>query len=139
MRLARAAFVAAAIVLLAAPAAAQERILSFDSEVRIQADGSLDVTERIRVMVEGQRIRRGIVRDFPTTYRDHRGNRHVVGFELLGVERNGRPEPHFTEQVAEAVEQVWGVGPGVSQELAGDVGQQADEMVGSLVTGNGGD
>jgi uncharacterized membrane protein YgcG len=85
------------------PLAAQERILAYDSEVEINADGSLDVTERITVRAEGDRIRRGIYRDFPTRYRDRYGNRVVVDFEVLGVERDGRTEPWFTERVANGV------------------------------------
>ena len=46
---------------------AQERILSYDSEVDVRDDGSLDVVERIRVRAEGNHIRRGIYRDFPTS------------------------------------------------------------------------
>ena len=59
---------------------AQERILGFDSTIRILADGSLDVTETITVRAEGSQIRRGIYRDFPTRYRDARGFR---GRDLL--------------------------------------------------------
>ena len=88
---------------LLAPAAAQERILSYDSDVTVKADGSLDVVETIRVRAEGDQIRRGIYRDFPVRYRDRYGNRRVVDFELLGVERDGRPEPHFTENIANGV------------------------------------
>ena len=36
---------------------------------QVQADGSLDVTERIVVRAEGSSIRRGIYRDFPTPTR----------------------------------------------------------------------
>jgi uncharacterized membrane protein YgcG len=79
------------------PASAQERILAYDSVVAVRADGSLDVTERITVHAEGDQIRRGIYRDFPTRYKDRYGNRVVVGFEVLGVTRDGRPEPWFTE------------------------------------------
>ncbi|PZO07283.1 MAG: hypothetical protein DCF27_11265 [Lysobacteraceae bacterium] len=79
------------------PVAAQERIISYDSELTVNADGSLDVVETIRVRAEGNQIRRGIYRDFPTRYKDRFGNRMVVDFELLGVERDGRPEPFFTE------------------------------------------
>jgi uncharacterized membrane protein YgcG len=79
------------------PLAAQERILAYDSEIAVAADGSLDVTERITVRAEGNQIRRGIYRDFPTRYRDRYGNRVVVDFEMLGVTRNGQPEPWFTE------------------------------------------
>ena len=39
------------------------------------ADGSMEVTENITVRAEGNRIRRGITRDFPTRYRDEAGNR----------------------------------------------------------------
>lgn len=76
---------------------AQERILSYDSTVVVGADGSMDVEERIRVRAEGEAIRRGIYRDFPTRYRDRHGNRVVVDFTVKEVLRDGRPEPWFTE------------------------------------------
>ncbi|NDK39875.1 DUF2207 domain-containing protein, partial [Pseudoxanthomonas gei] len=85
-------------LLLAAPLAAQERILSYDSEIDVHADGSLEVTERIAVRAEGNSIRRGIYRDFPTRYKDRHGNRVVVGLEVLEVRRDGRSEPWFTER-----------------------------------------
>ena len=87
----------------AAPALADERILAYDSVVEVHADGSMDVTERIRVRAEGQGIRRGIYRDFPTRYKDRHGNNVVVGFEVLGVERDGRPEPWFTDRRSNGV------------------------------------
>ena len=82
----------------AAQARAQERILSYDSVIEVRADGSLDITEDIRVRAEGSAIRRGIYRDFPTRYQDRLGNRVMVGFEVLGVQRDGRAEPWFTER-----------------------------------------
>jgi uncharacterized membrane protein YgcG len=91
------------VLLWTLPAVADERIRSYDIAVDIRADGSLDVTERIRVRAEGSQIRRGIYRDFPTRYRDRYGNRVVVGFELLDVRRNGEPEPNFTERVANGI------------------------------------
>jgi hypothetical protein len=84
-------------------APAQERILDFDSDVTVHPDGALDVIETIRVRAEGDRIRRGIYRDFPTRYRDAYGNRMVAGFELLSVLRDGRPEPHFIETLPNGV------------------------------------
>ncbi|MDP9177475.1 MAG: DUF2207 domain-containing protein [Gemmatimonadota bacterium] len=98
----RAAFCLAAI-LFAIPAGAQERIRSYDVDVDVRADGGLDVTERITVHAEGQQIRRGIYRDFPTRYRDRYGNRVRVALEVLGVERNGNPEPWFTERMSNGV------------------------------------
>lgn len=84
--------------LLASGVQAQERILSFDSVIRIAVDGSMIVEDSLRVRAEGVDIRRGIFREFPTRYEDRFGNRVVVDFEVLGVERDGRPEPWFTER-----------------------------------------
>lgn len=92
----RAVFVVV-LALVAGHASAQERILSFDSVVGIAADGSLDVTETITVRAEGESIRRGIYRDFPTRYRDQDGRRFVVEFDVVSLTRNGQPEPWFTE------------------------------------------
>jgi hypothetical protein len=65
-----------ALVLLCLPLAAlaDERILSFHSDVRVMADGMIEVTESIKVRAEGQQIRRGIYRDFPVDYEDRLGN-----------------------------------------------------------------
>lgn len=82
---------------------AQERILSYDTRIQVQEDGSLDVIEHITVRAEGQQIRRGIYRDFPTRYRDRYGNRVRVGFELVSVERDGALEPWFTEQLSNGI------------------------------------
>jgi hypothetical protein len=82
----------------AASALAQERILSYDSAISVNADGSMDVTETIEVHAEGTDIRRGIYRDFPTRYRDRYGNRVVVDFQPLSVQRDGKAEPWFTER-----------------------------------------
>ena len=60
-------------LLLGAPARGDERILAYDSVVRLARDGSLKVTETLRVNAEGDQIRRGLYRDFPTRYRDPQG------------------------------------------------------------------
>jgi uncharacterized membrane protein YgcG len=80
-------------------AEASERILSFHSDIQVLDSGAMVVEERIRVRAEGRKIRRGIYRDFPTDYRDKAGNRYKVGFELLGVMRDGRSEPHHTAAI----------------------------------------
>ncbi len=76
---------------------AQERIISYNSQIEVHTDGSLDVTEMIKVRAEGNQIRRGIYRDFPTRYEDRLGNRVVVALQVVGVERNDVIEPWFTE------------------------------------------
>ena len=73
---------------------ADERILNYHSEIRILTDGSMNVIETIRIRAEGDQIRRGIFRDFPTVYRDRLRIRHVVDFDLLSVRRNGVAEPY---------------------------------------------
>jgi uncharacterized membrane protein YgcG len=79
-----------------APAwAAGERILDFDSRIEIGADGVLNVTETIRVTARGDKIKRGIYREFPTIYRWPDGRRHSVGFKVLEVLRDGEPERWF--------------------------------------------
>jgi hypothetical protein len=81
-----------ALLVAAAPAAAQERVLDFHSSIRVDAGGGLYVTERIEVQVEGREIKRGILRDFPTDYRDRYGARVKVPFQLVAVSRNGNTE-----------------------------------------------
>lgn len=92
------------LLLLQAPSAsAVEQILNYEVEVDVRADASLDVTEHITVRAEGTNIRRGIYRDFPTRYRDRHGNNVIVDLEVLGVERDGQPEPWFTESLSNGV------------------------------------
>jgi uncharacterized membrane protein YgcG len=86
------------VLLTASVAGADERILSYDSRIEVRSDSSLEVTETIRVRAEGNRIKRGIFREFPTTYFRRGGDRVTVGFELLSVRRNGMDEPHHTER-----------------------------------------
>ena len=89
---------------LAAPLGAQgERILDFFSTISVEPDGSLLVTEAITVQAGGDQIKRGIVREFPTVYPDGSGRTARVGFELLGVERDGRPEPYHTQKRSNGV------------------------------------
>jgi len=90
---------AACLLLLSCSALADERILDFHSDIRVMQDGWIEVTETIRVRAEGNRIRRGIYRDFPTEYEDKLGNQYVVGFEPLSVLRNNAPEDSHTQNI----------------------------------------
>jgi uncharacterized membrane protein YgcG len=74
-----------------------ERIRSFHSDITVYADSSMVVRETITVNAAGSRIRHGIYRDFPTSYRDRLGNRVVVDFDVLSVERDGQPESWRSE------------------------------------------
>jgi len=88
---------------LNAVAANTERIHSFHSDIVIEESGDLVVTETITVTALGREIRRGILRDFPTRYRDRYGNRVRVGFDVLEVLRDSRPEPWRTESLSNGV------------------------------------
>ena len=103
MRLILAALAALLPLLLPQGAAAEERILSFDSQVAIQADGTLDVTETIHVRVENVAINHGIYRDFPTRYDAPRGRRVKVGFTLVETLLDGQQEPNKVETLTNGI------------------------------------
>lgn len=91
-----------------------DRILSFHSEVTIEADGTIHVSETITVYngdgrnsqadrdtlpSENDDIQRGIVRDFPTKYLDSNGLWHTTGFRVKQVLKNGQEEPYISESL----------------------------------------
>ena len=88
---------------LAGALAADERIRAYHGEIRIASDASMTVTETIEVQAEGNQIRRGIYRDFPTDYRDRYGNHYKVPFTVVSVTRDGKPEPWFIESRSNGV------------------------------------
>ena len=90
-------------LLIPKSAAAEERILGYDSQVVIGKDGTLDVTERIRVRVENIVINHGIYRDFPTRYKAPAGRRVKVDFTLVGTTLDGQPEPNQVETLTNGV------------------------------------
>lgn len=75
---------------------ADERILSFHSDVRVFEDGMIEVTETIKVRSEGKQIRRGIYRDFPIEYEDRLGNNYNIKLQPLAVLRDDKPESFHT-------------------------------------------
>lgn len=99
---------AVTLLLLSCAALADERILEFHSEIIVMPSGWIDVTETIRVRAEGDRIRRGIYRDFPTDYEDRLGNDYVVDFDIVSVERNGRREDWHTQRIRDGVRTYFG-------------------------------
>ena len=98
----------ALLVLLPLSAFADERILSFHSDIRVMTDGMIEVTETIVVRAEGNRIKRGIYRDFPTDYEDKHGNEYKVSFEPLAVLRNDSPEAFHTQPVRRGIRTYFG-------------------------------
>lgn len=86
-----------------ANAQADERILDFHSDIKIQKNGDMIVHETIAVQAEGRQIRRGIYRDFPTDYKDRLGNQYRVGFQILSVRRDGQREDYHTKTLGNGI------------------------------------
>jgi uncharacterized membrane protein YgcG len=85
-----------------------ERILNFYSDIKINADGTVEVIESIKVIALGQEIKRGIYRDFPTKYQDRYGNSHNVSFDIVSVTRDGASEDYHTENMDNGVRVYFG-------------------------------
>ena len=99
----RCALALSLLLAASAPASAVERIIQFISDVTVQRDGDLIVIETIQVEAEGNAIRRGIFRDFPTIYTRPDGTRVEVGFHLESVTRNGAAENSAIERLPNGV------------------------------------
>ncbi|NVJ97773.1 MAG: DUF2207 domain-containing protein, partial [Alphaproteobacteria bacterium] len=82
------------VFLMASVGYAAEEIERYDSDITVRADGVVEIVETITVRAEGRDIRRGIFRDFPTDYKDSRGNAISMGFEVVSVKRDGIAEPY---------------------------------------------
>lgn len=75
----------------------KEEILSFFSTLQLVENGDLIITEEIQVRALNYEIRRGIFRTIPLVYRDNRNKRVRMQIEVQELNRNGQPEPWFTE------------------------------------------
>jgi hypothetical protein len=76
-----------------------ERIISYGSDITVNDNASMVVRETIKVRSNGDQIKRGIYRDYPTRYHDRMGNKYVVEFTVTEVLRDGKPEPYHMEEV----------------------------------------
>ena len=86
------------LAFLQAPGAhAREEIRSFDAQIVVQKNGSLDVIETITVNAEGREIRRGIYRQIPLRSLDDWGLWSRSGFKIRDIEHNGQNAPYHTE------------------------------------------
>lgn len=69
-------------------------IKSYNSNIILQPDGALNITEIINVMVDGNVIKHGIYRDFPTDYQlMEDGTRHI-DFKLIDTQLDGNYTPN---------------------------------------------
>ena len=86
-------------LILVLPALADERILSFDSQIVVEKGGDLVVTEKIQVRAEGDQIKRGIFRDIPRLQQTKWGLKKKKPFSVLSVKKNGKKEHYVTEEI----------------------------------------
>lgn len=102
--LASALITGAASMLPGLALAQAERIPSFSAELTINADGKVQIVEKIAVEAQGREIRRGIVRHIPLRYSDGSGKTFKVGFDLAGVTRDGGAEQYKAEDSGDGVD-----------------------------------
>ena len=91
------------LVIFSGAVFADERILNYHSDIIVFENAVMQVIENITVRAEGNNIKRGIYRDFPTTYKDNYGNKYRVDFEINQIKRDGNPEPYHTENLSNGV------------------------------------
>ena len=103
MRRAALLFSLLSLLLLPSFSDAEERILLYKSSAEVHKDSSMTVTEEITVNVEGRQIRRGIFRDFPTTYRTLTGGTMRTGFDVRETLLDGVETPFKTESRSNGV------------------------------------
>ncbi|RYM33337.1 DUF2207 domain-containing protein [Brumimicrobium glaciale] len=76
----------------------KEKIYSFHSDIQIQADGSVLVTEKIDVLSLGREIRKGIYRDIPLNFRLPEGKIRQV-LTVKSAKKSGSPATFRTENI----------------------------------------
>lgn len=94
------------LLALLSPALAQEEILSFDADVLVNVDGSVDVTETIIVRADLRDIRRGIFREIPTKLIDDDGRPMHAELDVHDVTRDGQAEPYEIEAIGEGYRRI---------------------------------
>lgn len=75
-----------------------ERIMHYHSDIAIQKNCEVIITETIKVYAKGYEIQRGIFRDIPLSY-NYKGGSYHVDFELLSVKKDGAEEDHHTARM----------------------------------------
>ncbi len=75
-------------------------VQNYDVELLVEKNAVLWVTETIVVEADGRSIKRGIYRDFPTSYRNANGRKVKVGFQILSVKQDGKNAAYHTQSVS---------------------------------------
>ena len=107
-----------------APSPDKEQILSYDSDITVNPNGTLLVRDTITVFATGAQIKHGIHRDFPTRYNDRFGNPYFIHFEAVSLDRDGEPEAFRLRRVSNGLR----IYMGKSSELVPS-GQHTYELI----------
>ena len=75
----------------------KEQILKYETELYLNKDGSLFIIENITVKAEGNKIQRGITREFPTKYKNEFGDNIIIDFEIIDILKNNVHESFFVK------------------------------------------
>jgi uncharacterized membrane protein YgcG len=78
---------------------AEERILSWHSDIVVEKSGDVVVTETITVRAERYKIKRGIFRDLPVQREGKGGLQTTKRFAVLSVKRDGKKENYKRERI----------------------------------------
>lgn len=93
------AAVALLVLFTPLPAAAEEVISAFSSNIVLMTDGSVDVTETLDVVAEGNEIRHGIYRDIPTVIINPDRSRLRSNLDVKSVTLDGGTVPFTLESI----------------------------------------
>ncbi|WP_162783697.1 DUF2207 domain-containing protein [Devosia naphthalenivorans] len=99
-------YLIAACLLLALPAMAREEIRAFHSDIIVNTDASVTVTETLEVNAEGVDIRRGIYRDIPVLLLGSNGAEIRPDLEVTSVTRDGQDEVFRVERMGD-FQRIW--------------------------------
>lgn len=80
-----------------------ERITLFDATAVFAPTGTMKVTENITVRAGGDKIKRGIFRTLPLAWKRGDNKRYGLHYEVVGVQRDGKPEPYSLSNTSEAI------------------------------------
>ncbi|MCK9225009.1 MAG: DUF2207 domain-containing protein [Candidatus Muirbacterium halophilum] len=72
----------------------KEKIIDFNVLFELSENQNMTVTETITVKAEGRDIKRGIFREFPTSYKTFWRGSVSVPFEVISVKKDGYSEPY---------------------------------------------
>lgn len=71
----------------------QEAIALFDVQATMRQDGVLDVRENLHFQARNRQIKHGFFRDLPRMWVRPDGNAALLTYHVIGVTRDGKPEP----------------------------------------------